>query len=356
MRPKGVITGATVHGVVRFPAFHVVVIFRRVEVKGFFDDVFASQLVVFKLEVIAVAVPLEEIILEPYLIVAAAVSPDDEIVAFAAKGGITGLRTLKVQGVGLFVVVTVVFDCIFAMTSAEDVSVAFKVAAFQVVITGAAIKRVMTGTAKEGVIARIAVERVVAVIATERVVAFPTMQGIIAVAAAQAVVTGITVNGVVAVMRPKGVITLAAMQVVGTVVALNVIVVIRTEAVSQGGECFFAKGIAVSLKGTVIARFLRVLHEFLGKRCHVGVFAVGVAFGEQFAEVSEGFAGIFRVNFVEEGSNTAVVQLQFAVLAHAKADGVEVGFEAGLEEQAVVEVVGKIGVGFFDGVNDMLRL
>ena len=62
------------------------------------------------------------------------------------------------------------------------------------------------------------------------------MQGIIAVAAAQAVVTGITVNGVVAVMRPKGVITLAAMQVVGTVVALNVIVVIRTEAVSQGGQ------------------------------------------------------------------------------------------------------------------------
>ena len=103
MRPKGVITGATVHGVVRFPAFHVVVVFRCVEVKGFFDDVFASQLVVFKLEVIAVAVPLEEIILERYLIVAAAVSPDDEIVAFAAKSNIAGLRALKAQGVSFLV-------------------------------------------------------------------------------------------------------------------------------------------------------------------------------------------------------------------------------------------------------------
>ena len=62
------------------------------------------------------------------------------------------------------------------------------------------------------------------------------------------------------------------------------------------------------------------------------------------------------MNFVEEGGNAAVVQLQLAVLAHAEADGVEIGFEAGLEEQAVVEVIGKIGVGFFDGVDDMLRL
>ena len=103
MRPKGVITGVTVHGVVRFPAFHVVIIIRCAEVKGFFDDVLASQLVVFKLEVIAVTVPLEEIILEPYLIVAAAVSPDDEIVAFAAEGGIAGLCAFKAQGVSFLV-------------------------------------------------------------------------------------------------------------------------------------------------------------------------------------------------------------------------------------------------------------
>ena len=122
---------------------------------------------------------------------------------------------------------------------------------------------------------------------------------------------------------------------------------------SQGGECFFTKGIAVSLKGTVIARFLRVLHEFLGKRCHIGVFAVCVAFGEQFAEIGEGFARFFCVYFVEEGSDTAVVQLQFAVLAHAEADGVEVGFEAGLKEQAIVEVIGKVGVGLFDGVESV---
>ena len=101
---------------------------------------------------------------------------------------------------------------------------------------------------------------------------------------------------------------------------------------------------------------MRVLHEFLGKRSQVGIFAVGVAFGEQFAEVGESLAGIFRVDFVKEGGNAAVVQLQFALFVHAEADGVEVGFEAGLEEQAVVEVVGKVGVGFFNGVEGMLRL
>ena len=99
-----------------------------------------------------------------------------------------------------------------------------------------------------------------------------------------------------------------------------------------------------------------ILHEFLGKRCHVGVFAVGVAFGEQFAEVGEGFAGVLRVDFVEEGGDAAVVQSQFARIIHAEADGIEVGFEAGLEEQAVVEVVGKVGVGFFYRINDVFRL
>ena len=101
---------------------------------------------------------------------------------------------------------------------------------------------------------------------------------------------------------------------------------------------------------------MHVLHEFFGERCQVGVVAVGVAFGEQFAEVGECLARIFCVDFVKEGGDAAVIQLQFAVLVHAKADGVEVGFEAGLEEQAVVEVVGKVGVGFFDGVNNVLRL
>ena len=130
----------------------------------------------------------------------------------------------------------------------------------------------------------------------------------------------------------------------------------RDKTVSHRSKGRFTQRLAICLKGTVIARFLRVLHEFLGKRCHVGILAVGVAFGEQFAEVGEGLAGVFRVDFVEEGGDAAVVQLQFALFVHAEADGVEVGFEAGLEEQAVVEVVGKVGVGFFDGVDDMLRL
>ena len=163
-------------------------------------------------------------------------------------------------------------------------------------------------------------------------------------------------EGVIAAIAIEGVVTSSATQVVSTVITAQGVIVVCAEAVSQGGECFFAKGIAVSLKGTVVTRILNVLHEFLGKRCNVGVFAVGVAFSEQFAEIGEGFAGIFRVNFVEEGGNAAVVQLQFAVLAHAEADGIEIGLEAGLEEQAVVEVIGKVGVGFFDGVDGVLCL
>ena len=165
------------------------------------------------------------------------------------------------------------------------------------------------------------------------------------------------------------------MQVVGVAVAIQGIIAILAnvvthgteyfftqriamwrEGISHGKQIFFAQYLAVRFKRAVIACLLRVLHEFLDKRCHVGVFAVGVAFSEQFAEIGEGFARFFRVNFVEEGSDTAVVQLQFAVLAHAEADGIEIGLEAGLEEQAVVEVIGKVGVGFFDGVESMLCL
>ena len=130
----------------------------------------------------------------------------------------------------------------------------------------------------------------------------------------------------------------------------------RDKTVSHRSKGRFTQRLAICLKGTVIACLLRVLHEFLGKRCHVGILAIGVAFSEQFAEVGECLAGVFRVDFIKEGGDAAIVQLQFAILAHAEADGVEIGFEAGLEEQAVVEVVGKVGVGFFNGVEGMLRL
>ena len=101
---------------------------------------------------------------------------------------------------------------------------------------------------------------------------------------------------------------------------------------------------------------MRVLHEFLGKRCQVGVAAVGVAFGEQFAEVGECLAGIFCVDFVKEGGDAAVVQLQFARIIHAEADGVEVGFEAGLEEQTVIEAIGQFVVSTVDGINNVFGL
>ena len=176
------------------------------------------------------------------------------------------------------------------------------------------------------------------------------------VATFQVIITTTTIKSVFAFVSIEAVIALATMQVVGVVVATQGVIVVCADAVSQGGECFSVKGIAVGLKGAIVTRFLCVLHEFLGKRCHVGVFAVSVAFSEQFAEIGEGFARFFCVYFVEEGSDTAVVQLQFAVLAHAEADGIEIGLEAGLEEQSVVEVIGKIGVGFFDGVEGVLCL
>ena len=276
-----------------------------------------------------------EVVLQRYPVIAA-ISLNYKVIAFTCKGCFLCLRTLKAQRVRLFVVITVVFDGIFAMTGTELVGIAFNSTTFQMVITSATIKRVMSGSAVEMVVAFVAVQNVIAALSIQRVIAFSAVQHVIAITASQAVIAAISMEGVIAAIAIEGVVTSSATQVVSTVITAQGVIVVCADAVSQGGECFFAKGIAVSLKGTVIARFLRVLHEFLGKRCHVGVFAVGVAFSEQFAEIGEGFARFFCVHFVKEGCDTAVVQLQFAVLVHAEADGVEVGFEAGLEEQAVV--------------------
>ena len=189
------------------------------------------------------------------------------------------------------------------------------------------------------------------------------------------IVTGSSVERVIASMAVKHIVTVATMQVVGVAVAIQGIIAIlanvvpdgteyfftqriamRREGISQGKHIFFAQYLAVRLKRAVIVCLLRVLHEFFGERCHVGILAIGVAFGEQFAEVGECLAGVFRVNFVEEGGDAAVVLLQLAVLAHAEADGVEVGFEAGLEEQAVVEVIGQFVVSTVDGINNVFGL
>ena len=190
----------------------------------------------------------------------------------------------------------------------------------------------------------------------ENVIAAIAVQQIITIATTEGVVTGAAVEDVVPTVTVQGIVTVFAGKIVGTLIAAQAVVAVAANAVSQGFQVLFAEDVSVLGESAVLSRFSGKLHELLGQWCHCSVFAVGVAFGEQFAEVGEGFAGIFRVNFVEEGGNAAVVQLQLAILAHAEADGVEVGFEAGLEEQAVVEVVGKIGVGFFDGVDDMLCL
>ena len=224
------------------------------------------------------------------------------------------------------------------MTRAEEVGVALVATAIELVVTGATVKGIVTGTTFKGVVAFLAIKHIVAIATTE------------------GVVTGAAVEDVVPTVTVQGIVTVFAGKIVGTLIAAQAVVAVAANAVSQGFQVLFAEDVSVLGESAVLSRFSGKLHELLGQWCHCSVFAVGVAFSEQFAEIGEGFAGVFRVNFVEEGGDTAVVQLQLAVLAHAKADGVEVGFEAGLEEQAVVEVVGKIGVGFFDGVDDMLRL
>ena len=161
---EGVVTDTTMDGVIRVPAINTVVVFCTGEVKGFFDDVFPTHLAILKLEVVAAVVVAVEVVLQRYPVIAT-VGLDNQVIAFACKGSLLCLGTLKAQGVGLFVVVTVVCDGIFAMTGAEDISVAFKIATFQVVITGAAIKRVMTSTTIETVVAFSAVQHIIAAVA-----------------------------------------------------------------------------------------------------------------------------------------------------------------------------------------------
>ena len=160
---EGVVTGSAMDGVIRVPAIKMVVVFCTGEVKGFFDEVFPAQLAVVKLEVVAVVVVVVEVIFQRDPVIAA-ISLDDKVIAFTCKGCFLCLRALKAQCVRLFVVVTVVCDGIIAMTGAEDISVAFKIATFQVVITGTAIKRVMTSTTIETVVAFSAVQSVIAAI------------------------------------------------------------------------------------------------------------------------------------------------------------------------------------------------
>ena len=161
---EGVVTDTTMDGVIRVPAINTVVVFCTGEVKGFFDDVFPTHLAILKLEVVAAVVIAVEVVLQRYPVVAT-VGLDDKVIAFTCKGCFLCLRTLKAQCVRLFVVVTVVCDGIFAMTGTEDISVAFKIATFQVVITGAAIKRVMTSTTIETVVAFSAVQHIIAAVA-----------------------------------------------------------------------------------------------------------------------------------------------------------------------------------------------
>ena len=154
-----------------------------------------------------------EVVLQRYPVIAA-ISLDDKVIAFTCKGCFLCLRTLKAQRVRLFVVVTVVFDGIFAMTGTELVGIAFNSTTFQMVITSATIKRVMSGSAVEVVIAFVAVQNVIAALSIQRVIAatavqlvitFPASKIIVTLVAKEFVITDIANNVVIAAQSVNGI-------------------------------------------------------------------------------------------------------------------------------------------------------
>ena len=166
------------------------------------------------MEVIASESFAIEIIFECYLVIAA-ISFNNEIPSFTAEAGFFCLCTFKTQGVCLCIPNGKLPNRIFAMTNAEDISVAFKVTAFHVVIAGTAvkrifafmsIKRIITGTTIEGVITLIAFQEIIAFTAVERVITAIAMQGII---------TGVAIKRIIAFIAPDVIIaTLAVNDVI----------------------------------------------------------------------------------------------------------------------------------------------
>ena len=263
---------------------------------------------------------------------------DNKVIALATKLRLFCQRTLKTQSISL-IRPGEILDCIFAMTNAEDISVAFKVAAFHVVIASATIKRVMTDITKKRIVTGSSVERVIASMAVKHIVTVATMQ-VVGVAVA--------IQGIIAI--------LANVVPDGTEYFFTQRIAMRREGISQGKHIFFAQYLAVRLKRAVIVCLLRVLHEFLSKRCHIGIFAISVSFGEEFAEIGEGFAGVFLVNFGEECGDVAVINTIFAFFTDTQAHGIKIGAQAGLEEQTVIEAIGQFVVSTVDGINNVFGL
>ena len=231
----------------------------------------------------------------------ATVGADGEVVAFPVNDRSAALCAVKTQGVRFFVVVRPVIDGVFAVTPREVVGVGLVVATFHIVIARTANKSVMAFAAVEFVVAR------------------------------------------------------AASQVVGAGVAVQFVVVVRANAVSQSVHVLFAQGFGVLGQGAVLGSFRHVLCMLFGKLRQCRVFAV-VAFRQQFAEIGEGFAGVFLVDFVKERGNAAVIKAVFAFFVHAQAHGIKIGAQAGLEEQAVVEAIDQFVVSTVGGINNVFGL
>ena len=188
---QGVITVTTgdaviafqpVNGVIADPAVNVITAGRATELKCLFGNVCHAQRLPVKLEVEAAVVVAVEIVGQGNPVIAAAVGIDNKVATFAAEAGIGGFRAFKAQGVGVLVFVSLLGNGVLAVSGAENINIAAKVATFHIVI------------------------------------AFTTIKDIFALIPIEAV------------------IALVANQVIRAVIAAQGIVVVRAEAVSQGGE------------------------------------------------------------------------------------------------------------------------
>ena len=249
-----------------------------------------------------------------------------------------GFDTLEYELVGFVIIARPVIDIVFTVTFGEEVGIALVVAALHVVVTSAANEGVMAISTVELVVTRTTVQRIVTVIAFE------------------GVVTGAAVEDVVPTVTVQDIVTVFTRKIVGTLIAAQAVIAVAADAVPQDFQVLFAEDVSVLGESAVLSRFGGKLHKLLGQRCHCGVFAVGIAFSQQFTKVGEGFAGVFLVNFGEECGYIAVIRNKLTIIIFNVSNSGKIRTKTSLKEQTVIKTVGETIIGIVDGINDVLRL
>ena len=77
--------------------------------------------------------------------------------------------------------------------------------------------------------------------------------------------------------------------------------------------------------------------------------------GQEFAQVHKCFLRVLGVCFFKQGAYAAEIQFQLAVIQR-EGYGIQIGFQAGLEQQALVEAVLQLGVSGVGYADDFLHL